>query len=385
MKPRIRIGMVGGGKDAFIGSVHRIASRIDNLGELVCGAFSSTKQRSLESGKMLLSDTSRIYSTYRDMFRKESKLPEDQRMQVVVIVTPNNMHYPIAMAALDAGFHVICDKPMTVTKDEAINLQRKVKQSKRLFCLTYNYTGYPMVKEAKNIIKSKKLGKIRKIVVEYPQGWLATRQETAGSKQAAWRTDPRRAGATGCMGDIGSHCYNLMEYISGLEVEEVSADLTTFIKGRPLDDDGTVLMKLSNNARGIIWASQIAVGEENGLHIRIYCEKGSLQWRQEDPNYLFVRHLDKPTEIYKRGNEYTSEISRGGTRIPPGHPEGFLEAFANIYKEILTAIADSEEGKKVSAAKYDFPTEAAGVSTAIFLEAIVESSKSEEKWIKLKK
>ncbi len=385
MKPKIRIGMVGGGRDAFIGNVHRMAIRMDDRAELVCGAFSSTKQKSLESGEDLLIDQTRVYGTYREMFRKESKLPEEERMQVVVIVTPNNMHYPITMAALDGGYHVVCDKPMTTTLDEAINLEKKVKQNKRLFCLTHNYTGYPMVKEARNLIKNGKLGTIRRVVVEYPQQWLATRMETAGNKQAAWRTDPRRSGAAGCMGDIGSHCHNLAEYITSLKVEEVSADLTTFIKGRPLDDDGTVLLKFNKNARGVIWASQIAVGEENGVNIRVYCEKGGIKWNQEDPNSLYVYHLNKPTEIYRTGNEYICDEASSVTSLPAGHTEGFYEAFANVYKNFMNAVIDREEDETVKADKYDFPTAKDGVRTAKFLNAVVISSKSEDKWIPLEK
>ncbi len=373
--------MVGGGIDAFIGDVHRVAMRMDNRTELVCGAFSSTKQKSLESGVSLGIDKNRTYGTYREMFRKEAKLPEDERMQVVVIVTPNNMHYPIAMAALDGGYHVICDKPMTTTLDEAINLEKKVKQNNRIFCLTHNYTGYPMVKEAKNIIQAGKLGAIRRIVVEYPQQWLATRQETAGNKQAAWRTDPRRSGATGCMGDIGSHCHNLAEYITGLEVEEVCADLTTFIKGRPLDDDATILLKFNKNARGVIWASQIAVGEENGITIRVYCEKGGIKWNQEDPNSLYVHNLGKPTEIHRTGNEYICDDATAVTRLPAGHTEGFYEAFANVYKNFINAVIDFADDEKVDASKYDFPTVKDGIRTAEFLNAVVTSSRAEEKWI----
>ena len=385
MRQKIRIGMVGGGRDAFIGDVHRIAMRMDDRAELVCGAFSSTKQKSLESGSDLLIDQDRAYGTYREMFRKESKLPVDERMQVVVIVTPNNMHYPIAMAALDGGYHVICDKPMTTTLDEAINLEKKVKQNKRLFCLTHNYTGYPMVKEARNLIQSGKLGAIRRVVVEYPQSWLATRMETAGNKQAAWRTDPRRSGASGCMGDIGSHCHNLAEYITGLKVEEVCADLTIFIKGRPLDDDGSVLLKFNKNARGVIWASQIAVGEENGVNIRVYGEKGGIKWNQEAPNSLYVHYLNKPTEIHRTGNEYICEEAGKVTRLPSGHTEGFYEAFANIYNNFMNAVIDSVAGEIVNVDKYDFPTAKDGVRTAKFLNAVVSSSKSEDKWIPLEK
>ena len=385
MNRKLRMGMVGGGRDAFIGSVHRIAAQMDGKAELVCGAFSSSKQKSKESGKDLLLPPDRVYGTYREMFRKETKMPEEKMIDFVAVVTPNNMHYPIAMAALDAGFHVVCDKPMTMTLEEAKNLERKIKMSKRLFCLTHNYTGNAMVKEARELVSKRKLGTIRKVVVEYPQGWLASRQETTGNKQAAWRTDPKRAGATCCMGDIGSHCANLAEYVTGLKITEVCSDLTTFIKGRPLDDDGNVLLRFDNGARGVLWASQIALGEENGLSIRVYGDTGAVQWRQEKPNTLLVRWNNKPAELHRTGTEFAGKAAASVTRLPAGHPEGYLEAFANIYGEFIKAVEKAASGGKVKDSDFDYPGVKDGIRGMAFLKAVVRSSKSKEKWIKVPK
>ncbi|MCK5851034.1 MAG: Gfo/Idh/MocA family oxidoreductase [Kiritimatiellae bacterium] len=383
MDRRFRMGMVGGGRDAFIGPVHRIAAQMDGKAELVCGAFSSTKQKSKDSGKDFMLSPDRVYGTYREMFRKEARFPEDERIDFVVIVTPNNMHYPIAMAALDAGFHVVCDKPMTMTLDEAKNLQRKIKTSKRLFCLTHNYTGNSMIKEAKEIIEKGKLGNIRRVVVEYPQGWLATRLETAGNKQAAWRTDPKRAGTTCCMGDIGSHCSNMAEYVTGLHITEVSSDLTTFIKGRPLDDDGNVMLRFDNGARGLIWASQIALGEENGLAIRVYGDTGSLSWCQEHPNSLKVRWLNKHSEVRTKESNLLGKSASSNTRI--GQPEGYTEAFANIYGAFYQALAKASQGKKVNEENFDYPNVQDGIRGMAFLAAVVRNARSKEKWTKLSK
>ena len=380
MDRKLRMGMVGGGKGAFIGGVHRMATQMDGNIELVCGTFSSTRAKSYESGKELLLSSDRVYGTYREMLRKESKLPEDERIDFVTIVTPNNMHYPIAMASLDAGFHVVCDKPMTLTLDEALNLARKVKQTGMIFCLTHNYTGHPMVKEARKLATSGKLGSIRRVVVEYPQGWLSTRLETSGQKQAAWRTDPRRAGATGCIGDIGSHCQNLAETITGLKITEVCSDLHTFVRGRQLDDDGSMLLRFDNEARGLLWASQIALGEENGLNIRVYGEKGSLEWHQQEPNTLIVHWSNKASEIRRTGTEFVGKEAAAATRLPAGHPEGYLEAFANIYAAFTKALTKVLSGKSLSASDLDFPSVADGVHGMAFLDAVVRSDKSKEKW-----
>jgi predicted dehydrogenase len=373
--------MVGGGKDAFIGAVHRMAARMDGRIEFVCGALSSVRLKALESGAELLLPQDRIYGNYRDMFRKEAKLPPDRRMDFVAIVTPNNMHYPVSMAALDAGFHVVCEKPMTVNIEEARNLLRKLRQTGLLFCLTHNYTGYPMVKEARDLVAGGKLGKVRRVVVEYAQGWLATRLEAHGQKQAGWRTDPRRAGATCCMGDIGSHCQNLAEYVTGLEIAEVCADVTTFAPGRMLDDDGSVLVRFCGGGSGVLWASQIAVGEENALSIRVYCEKGSVEWRQQDPNTLVVRSMTRPAEIRRAGTAFVGKAAAANTRLPAGHPEGFIESFANIYRAFADALTRVIDRRKSAEAKPDYPDAREGLRGMAFLDAVVRSSKGQEKWV----
>jgi len=375
------MGMIGGGAGAFIGGVHRTAARMDGLIELVSGAFSSTKQKSIDSGKELGLPNNRVYGTYREMLRSEAKLPPEEKIDFVSIVTPNNMHYPVAMAALDAGFHVVCDKPMTTSVDEADNLEKKIRQTGKLFCLTHNYTGYPMVKEARRLVAGKKLGEIRRVVVEYPQGWLSKRLEATGQKQASWRTNPKNAGASCCIGDIGSHCENLAEYIVGSPICEVSADITAFVNGRLLDDDGSVLLRFDNGAKGVLWASQIAIGEENGLSIRVYGQKGSLKWRQEEPNSLVADWEDAPRETLRTGTPFVGDTAAAATRLPPGHPEGYLSAFANIYKSFALALMKQMEGEKLTAADLDFPSVADGRRGMRFIQAVVASSSSKEKWI----
>jgi len=376
-----RMGMVGGGKDAFIGAAHRRAALMDGRAELVCGAFSRSPEKSKASGRECLLPANRIYGSYREMFTAERRLSADERMDFVVIVTPNNMHYPVAISALAAGFNVVCDKPMTTTLTEARRLERAVRKTGRLFCLTHNYTGYPMVKEARDLARGGRLGNIRRVVVQYPQGWLASRLESTGQKQAAWRTDPKRAGATCCMGDIGSHCENLAEYITGLKIKSLCADLATFVKGRPLDDDGSVLLRFTNGARGVLWASQIAVGEENALAIRVYGEKGGLIWRQQDPDTLTIQWLDRATEIRRRGTGFTGPAAAAATRLPSGHPEGFHDAFANLYRSFYDALADQAAGRKLKQGAY--PDVRDGVRGMAFLEAVVKSSRSSRKWINL--
>lgn len=377
------MGMVGGGRDAFIGAVHRIAAQMDGQIELVCGAFSSTPQKSKLSGKDLYLPPERVYGTYRDMIRKEGKLPEGERMDFVSIVTPNNMHYPVAMASLDGGFHVACDKPMTVNLDEAQNLERKIEATGKLFCLTHNYTGYPMVKEARELVAKGKLGKIRRIVVEYPQGWLAERLEASGQKQASWRTDSRFAGVSCCIGDIGSHCHNLAEYITGLRVTEVCSDLNIFVNGRTLDDDGSVLLRFDNGARGILWASQVAIGRENSLNIRVYGDKGTLEWEQEEPNTLILRWLNKPTEVRRTACPGTGKTAGNAARLPAGHPEGYLEGFANIYSAFAQAMAKAIDGKPVDDSKFDYPKVHDGIRGMFFIDTVVKSSTSENKWLEV--
>lgn len=377
MTRKIRMGMVGGGRDAFIGSVHRMASRLDGLIDLVCGAFSSDAAKSKASGKDLFLPEDRCYGSFDEMFAKEKSLPADQRMDFVSIVTPNFMHFPVAKAALASGFHVMCDKPMTLDLAEARELEQLVKKSGLLFGLTHNYTGYPLVKEARDMVRTGKLGNIRKVVVEYPQGWLGTALEQSGQKQAAWRTDPKRAGASCCMGDIGTHAENLTEYITGLEIEELCADLSTFIPGRPLDDDGNVLLRFKGGARGVLYASQISTGEENALAIRVYGEKGSLEWHQMEPNTLLVKWQDRPAEMVRAGQAYLSAAARLNSRLPSGHPEAFVEAFANHYRNFALTL----QGK--GSPETDFPDVHDGVRGMAFIEAVVKSSRSAEKWTKV--
>jgi len=379
------MGMVGGGRDAFIGQVHRIAAAIDGQIELVCGAFSSTAEKSKASAKDLFLPDNRAYGDYEEMIEKEKALPEDQRMDFVSIVTPNHMHAPVAKKALQAGFHVMSDKPATFNLEEALELRELVKETGLIYGLTHNYTGYPMVKEAKHMIKTGQLGKIRKVVVEYPQGWLATDLESTGQKQAGWRTDPKRSGACGCMGDIGTHAENLMEYITGLQITEMCADLTTFVEGRQLEDDGNVLLKLNNGAKGILHASQISVGEENGLNIRIYGECGGLKWKQTEPNTLEALWLDKPVQILRAGGNHAnlSESTLANVRLPAGHPEGYLEAFGNVYKNFASTLQAKLEGRVPTETELDFPTIDDGVRGMAFLNALLKSNESDQKWYKL--
>ncbi len=380
---KIRMGMVGGGKDAFIGAVHRMAAALDGQIELVCGAFSSDPEKSKASGAELYLPKSRVYGSYSEMFEKEKALPEGERMDFVSIVTPNHVHYPVAKSALEHGFHVMCDKPMTFDLEEAKALQAQVKSSDLLFGLTHNYTGYPLVKEARNMVQEGKLGKIRKIVVEYPQGWLATHLEASGQKQADWRTDPKRSGAAGSMGDIGTHAENLAEYITGLQISEVCADLSIFVPGRLLDDDGNVLLRFENGARGVLYASQVSVGEENAVMIRVYGETGGLEWRQQEPNTLWAKWLDRPTEMIRAGGNFAnlSPAALHNTRLPAGHPEGFIEAFANLYRNFANALRAKLNGNEPSAADLDFPSVDDGVRGMAFIETVVNSSKSDQKWL----
>ncbi|MFH0908441.1 MAG: Gfo/Idh/MocA family oxidoreductase [bacterium] len=384
MTRKIRMGMVGGGRDAFIGSVHRMASRLDGLIDLVCGAFSSNPEKARASGRDLFLPDDRVYGSFEEMLRKERALSPDSRMDFVSIVTPNFMHFPVAKAALESGFHVMCDKPMTLDLAEARQIEKLVETTGLLFGLTHNYTGYPLVKEAREMVRSGKLGKIRKVVVEYPQGWLSTPIEQSGQKQASWRTDPAKAGASCCMGDIGTHAENLAEYITGLELDELCADLTTFVPGRLLDDDGSVLLRFKGGARGVLYASQVSSGEENALAIRVYGEKGGIEWHQMEPNTLLVKWLDKPAEILRAGGNYghLSKAALHNSRLPCGHPEAFIEAFANHYRNFALTLQAKLDGDK-PAPEWDFPTVGDGVRGMAFIEAVVRSSKSREKWIKL--
>jgi predicted dehydrogenase len=385
MNRKLRYGMIGGGRGAFIGAVHRIAAQMDGQAELVAGAFSSDSARSKVSGEDLFLDPLRVYGSYAEMARAEAAKPADQRLDFVVIVTPNHQHFPPAKLFLEKGFNVVCDKPVTFDLKEALALRKIVAKSKKVFALTHNYPGNPMVKQARDLVRSGKLGAVRKVVVEYPQGWLSTALEKTEQKQAAWRTDPKRSGAAGCMGDIGTHAENLARYVTGLRLDELCADLTSFVPGRALDDDGNVLLRYEGGAKGVLHASQISVGEENALNLRVYGEKAGLEWRQEHPNQLLVKYPDKPTEIWGRGNGYvTAAAAKNATRIPAGHPEGYLEAFANLYREVFRAIRAEVAGKKIPV-DLDFPTIEDGVEGMAFIETVVKSSRLGAKWVKFPK
>ena len=380
---KIRMGMVGGGRDAFIGAVHRMAAALDGHIELVCGAFSSDPERSRASGADFYLPAQRVYGDFHEMMAAEAKLPAGERMDFVSIVTPNNVHFPVAKAALEAGFHVLSDKPMTFDLAEAKELAALVERTGLQFGLTHNYTGYPMVKEARHLVRSGAIGAVRKVVVEYPQGWLASLIESEGQKQASWRTDPARAGASSCMGDIGTHAENLMEYITGLEIAELCADLSTMVEGRQLDDDGNVLVRLDNGARGVLYASQISAGEENPLAIRVYGELAGLEWRQEEPNTLTVKWGDRHREVRRTGVGELSAASAAHTRLPAGHPEGFVEAFANLYRNYALALQARLAGEQPAAEHLDFPTVHDGVRGMAFITACVASSASDQKWTRL--
>lgn len=376
--------MVGGGRGAFIGAVHRMAAALDGQIELVCGAFSSDPDRSVLSGADLFLSPDRCYGTYEEMIRTEASLPAETRIDLVSIVTPNHLHFGPAMMALDHGFHVICDKPVCLNVEEAKTLQEKVRSTGLLFALTHTYTGYPMVKQARQMIVHGELGKIRRVVVEYPQGWLSTALEATNQKQASWRTDPARAGAAGAMGDIGTHAENLAEYITGLKIESLCADLHAHIPGRKLDDDGSVLLRMNNGARGVLYASQISAGEENNLRIRVYGEKGSLDWSQMEPNSLTLRWTDRPMQIIRTGVGDLYPQTQAHTRIPAGHPEGYIEAFANIYRNVAYCIQAIISNEVPDPLYLDFPTIDDGVRGMEFIDAVVNSgSQDDVKWVKV--
>ncbi|MBT8191203.1 MAG: Gfo/Idh/MocA family oxidoreductase [Bacteroidia bacterium] len=376
--------MVGGGRGAFIGNVHRMAAALDGQIELVCGAFSSDPEKSKLSGMDFYLAPERVYANYEEMILKEKELPDDTRMDLVSIVTPNHVHFGPAKMALENGFHVVCDKPLSFNLEEAYDLQRLVQKSGLVFALTHNYTGYPMVKQAKQMIKHGEFGEIRKVIAEYPQGWLSTFLEQSDQKQASWRTDPAKSGIAGAMGDIGTHAENLAEYITGLRISEICADISTIVQGRRLDDDGNILLRFDNGARGILYASQISAGEENALSIRVYGEKGSLEWHQMEPNSLIVKWLDRPMEIYRTGVGDLYPQTEMHTRIPAGHPEGYLEAFANIYRNVSKCIQARLSGYQVDDIYTDFPTVDDGVRGMEFIYKVIESGNSEDKWIRMK-
>ena len=379
---KLRYGMVGGGQNAFIGAVHRLATNLDGQIELVAGAFSSDAQNSQTTGKQLFLNPRRTYASYAEMAEREAALPADERIDFVAIVTPNFLHAPVAELFLKKGFHVVCDKPMTLNLKEAKALRTTVRQTGKVFALTHNYTGYPMVKEARELVRTGKLGKILKVVAEYPQGWLLDKIEATGQKQAAWRADPKKAGASCCVGDIGTHAENLGRYITGLKIDELCADFTTFVPGRRLEDDANMLIRYQGGAKGVLHCSQISCGEENKLNIRVYGTKGSLAWQQEHPNELKFMAKGEPARILRRGNGYVSDAAKKFTRLPFGHPEAFIEAFANIYLEAVAAIRASIAGKKGT---FDFPTVDDGVLGMAFIETAVKSAASKGKWTKLAK
>jgi len=371
---KIKMGMVGGGRDAFIGAVHRMAAALDGQIDLACGAFSSNAEKSKLSGQDFYLPENRVYGSYTEMIETEKKLPFGERMDFVSIVTPNNMHFPPAKMALENGFHVVCDKPLCLTIPEAEDLVKLVNETQLHFALTHNYTGYPMVKQARAMVASGALGKIRKIHVGYPQGWLSKFEEGSGQKQAAWRTDPTKSGVGGALGDIATHAENLAGYISGLKITKLYAQLNTFVEGRLLDDDTNIFLEYSNGAKGILFASQICAGEENGLHIKIYGELGGLEWTQTEPNTLIHRALGETAKMYRTGVGTLSSAAQKNTRMFMGHPEGYIEAFANIYKNFAYALQASW-GFKTPDSDLDYPGVEDGLHGMKFVYAVVDSNK----------
>ena len=382
MKRKLRMGMVGGGRGAFIGGVHRRAAALDGEIELVAGAFSSDPRKSALSGKDFYLKPSRVYGSYQEMAEKEKALPENERIDFVTIVVQNFLHFEVAKTFLEAGFNVICDKPVTLDLEQARELRKIIKKSKKVFALTHNYTGYPMVKLARQMIRKGDLGKLIKVVCEYPQGYAITALTGEDKAIANWRANPKIAGISNCMGDIGTHAENLVHYVTGLEIDRLCADLSVSIPGRTLDDDGNVLVRFKGGARGIIYASQVSNGDENDLTIRVYGTKKSLEWHQEEPNDLIVKDARSPRQVYRRGNDYVTGAAAENTRIPFGHPEGFIEAFANVYNAAALAIRDERAGKFPRKSGYDYPDIRDGIIGMAFIETVVKSSKSKEKWIK---
>ena len=381
MGRKLRMGMIGGGKDAFIGAVQRLAFNMDGQVEMVAGALSINPDIAIDSGKSLYLDEDRIYTDYKVMLEKEAAMPAERRLDFVSIVTPNFVHFDPAMMALDKGFSVVIEKPITFSLDQAKQLKEKLAATGQTLLLCHTYTGYPMVKQAKQLIRSGIFGKIRKVYVEYPQGWLSTLLEKTGQAQASWRTDPKKSGAAGSMGDIGTHAFNLAEYVTGLQVTSICADLNIVVEGRMLDDDGAAFLKFSNGASGVLMATQVAAGEENNVKIRVYGEKGGLEWKQEDANSLLVKWLDKPTEIYRTGTGYANYFAAHNSRTPAGHPEGYLEAFANLYRNFTLTLRAKLEGETPKEEWLDFPGVEEGIRGMAFIENVVKSGKADEKWI----
>lgn len=381
MGRKLRMGMIGGGKDAFIGAVHRLAFNMDGQVEMVAGALSINPDIAIDSGKSLYLSEDRIYTDYKVMLEKEAAMPADKRLDFVSIVTPNFVHFDPAMMALDKGFSVVIEKPITFSLEQAKQLKEKLHETGQTLLLCHTYTGYPMVKQARQLIRSGALGKIRKVYVEYPQGWLSTLLEKTGQAQASWRTDPKRSGAAGSMGDIGTHAFNLAEYVTGLQVTSLCADLNIVVEGRMLDDDGAAFLRFNNGASGVLMATQVAAGEENNVKIRVYGEKGGLEWKQEDANTLLVKWLDKPAEIYRTGTGYANSFAAHNSRTPAGHPEGYLEAFANLYRNFTLTLRSKLEGEMPKEEWLDFPGVEEGIRGMAFIENVVKSGKAAEKWI----
>ena len=383
MNRKLRMGMVGGGSDAFIGAIHRLAAFMDHQIELVCGCFSINPEISASSGKSYFLPEDRVYQNFKEMFEHESKLAEGDRMDFVTIVTPNFAHFEPAMMALENGFNVVIDKPITFTLAEARLLKAKIEQTGLTLALTHTYSGYPAVKEARERVARGDFGKVRKIFVEYPQGWLSSKLEDSGNAQASWRTDPKRSGKAGCMGDIGTHAHHLAEYVTGLKTTEICAELNIFVPGRLLDDDGAAFLRFDNGAKGVLVATQIAAGEENNIRLRVYGDKGGLEWHQHEPNTLYLKWSDRPAEIVRVGNGYMSQIAMHNTRTPGGHPEGYLEAFANIYRNFSLTVRAKMNGETPKAEWLDFPTVEDGIRGMQFIDTVVEAGYNDQvKWVK---
>jgi predicted dehydrogenase len=383
MNRKLRMGMVGGGKDAFIGAIHRLAANMDGLIELSCGALSINPEIAMASGEALFLPKDRTYTTFEEMIKAEAALPADKRMDFVTIVTPNFAHFAPAKMALEHGFHVVIEKPITFSLEEAKELKQILDKTGLTLCLTHTYSGYPLVKQIKAMIKDGQLGKIRKVWVEYPQGWLSKLSEREGNAQAAWRTDPKKSGKSSVMGDIGTHAAHLAEYVTGSKITAICAELNTMVEGRVLDDDGAVMLKFDNGAKGVLMASQVAAGEENGIRIRVYGEHGGVEWYQHEPNTLLVKWLDKPTQIYRAGGNnghYLSPMAIHNCRTPAGHPEGYLEAFANIYRNFALTLGCKMDGKIPTAEMLDFPGIEDGLRGMAFIDNVVASSQSDKKW-----
>lgn len=383
---KLKMGMIGGGPGSFIGIIHRNAAAIDGLITLAAGSFSSQLEKSKELGKELFLPDNRIYASYDEMFEKEMLLPREERIDFVCIVTPNHLHFDPTLKALKNGFHVVLDKPMTLDLEEAKELYAVIKESGLLFCLTHTYTGYPMVKEARHLISTGVLGKVRKVYVEYPQGWLWKKFEDEDNKQAEWRTDPSKSGIGGCMGDIGTHAFNLAEYVSGLKVTKLCADLNILVEGRRLDDDAQILLKFENGASGMLAATQIATGAENNLKIRVFGEKAGLEWQQDDANSLIIRYPDQPHQIYRTGGNipYLSSFAYENIRTPVGHPEGYIEAFANLYRNFARSLMAINSGTEPRREWLDFPGAEDGLRGMAFVQLAVQNNQSDLKWTDFK-